>query len=130
PPGKVKEIELIYDRGLQLAVTYDDSQGPKANNNLCIAAIDLGEIHTIVSVTDHGQGMIITGRRQRSIKRLRNKKLKELQKKLAKCEKGSRQWKKYRRAFNYILAKSNAQLTDVLHKTTREFVNWCLENQV
>ncbi|MBU7007848.1 transposase [Peptococcaceae bacterium DYL19] len=51
-------------------------------------------------------------------------------KKLAKCEKGSRQWEKYRRAFNYILGKSNAQLTDILHKTTREFVNWCLENQV
>ena len=130
PPGKVKEIEIIYDRGLQLAVTYDDGQGPKENNNMGIAAIDLGEIHTIVSVTDHGHGVTITGRKLRSIKRLRNKKLKELQKKLAKCEKGSRQWKKYRRAVNYILGKSNAQLTDVLHKTTREFVNWCLENQV
>ncbi len=44
--------------------------------------------------------------------------------------KSSRQWKKYRRALNYILSKSDAQLRDVLHKTTRKFVNWCLENQV
>ena len=130
PPGRIKEIELIYDRGLQLAITYDDGKGPKENDNLSIAAIDLGEIHTIASVCDNGQGVIITGRKIRSLKRLRNKKLKELQKKMAKCQKGSRQWKTYRRALNYILSKSDAQLTDALHKTTREFVNWCLENKV
>lgn len=130
PSGRVKEIELIYDRGLQLAIAYDDGQSPKENNHLGMAAIDLGEIHTIASVTDQGQGVIITGRKLRSLKRLRNKKLKELQKKLAKCQRGSRQWKKYRRALNYILSKSDAQLSDALHKTTREFVNWCLENQV
>ncbi|HWQ71264.1 MAG TPA: transposase [Desulfitobacteriaceae bacterium] len=130
PPGTIKEIELIYDRGLQLAIAYDDGQSPKENKNRGIAAIDLGEIHTIVSVSDNGQGVIITGRKLRSIKQLRNKKYKELQKKLAKCQKSSRQWKKYRRALNYILSKSDAQLRDVLHKTTRKFVNWCLENQV
>lgn len=130
PPGKIKEIELIYDRGLQLAIAYDDGKSPKENDNQCIAAIDLGEIHTIASVCENGQGVIITGRKLRSLKRLRNKKLKELQKKLVKCQKGSRQWKKYRRALNYILGKSDAQLTDALHKTTREFVKWCLENKV
>lgn len=130
PPGTIKELELIYDRGLQLAIAYDDGQSPKENHHSGMAAIDLGEIHTIVSVTDHGQGIIITGRKLRSLKRLRNKKLRELQKKLSNCQKGSRQWKKYRRALNYILSKSDAQLTDALHKTTREFVNWCLENQV
>ncbi|MCB8815339.1 hypothetical protein [Desulfosporosinus shakirovi] len=36
---------------------------------------------------------------------MRNKKLKELQKKMANCQKGSRQWKKYRRALNDILGK-------------------------
>ncbi|MCB8815340.1 hypothetical protein [Desulfosporosinus shakirovi] len=54
PPGKIKEIELIYDRGLQLAIAYDDGKSLKANNNVGIAAIDLGEIHTIVSVCDNG----------------------------------------------------------------------------
>jgi len=130
PPGKIIEIELIYDRGLQLAIAYDDGKSPKENDNMSIAAIDLGEIHTIASVCDNGQGVIITGRKIRSLKRLRNKKLKELQKKMTKCQKGSRQWKKYRRALNYILGKSDAQMTDALHKTTRKFVNWCLENKV
>ncbi len=49
---------------------------------------------------------------------------------MAHCQKGSRQWRKYRRALNYILSKSRAQLTDALHKTTREFVHWCLENTI
>ncbi|MHB8075637.1 RNA-guided endonuclease InsQ/TnpB family protein [Desulfosporosinus fructosivorans] len=130
PSGKIKEIELVYDRGLRLAIAYDDGITPKENDHLGIAAIDLGEIHTIASVCDNGQGVIITGRKIRSLKRLRNKKMKELQKKIAKCQKGSRQWKKYRQALYYVLGKSDAQLTDALHKTTRKFANWCLENKV
>ncbi|WP_068963402.1 RNA-guided endonuclease TnpB family protein [Desulfosporosinus sp. BG] len=130
PSVRIKEIELIFDRGLQLAIAYDDGKFPKENANVCIAAIDLGEIHTIASVCENGQGVIITGRKIRSLKRLRNKKMKELQKKMAKCQKDSRQWKKYRRALNNILGKSDAQLTDALHKTTRKFVNWCLESKV
>ena len=130
PPGTIKEIELIYDRGLQFAIAYDDGQSPKENTNRGMAAIDLGEIHSITAVSDQGQGIIITGRKLRSIKRLRNKKLKELQQKMAQCKKGSRQWQKYRRALRYILGKSEAQLTDALHKTTREFVNWCSDNHI
>ncbi|ACL18587.1 transposase, IS605 OrfB family [Desulfitobacterium hafniense DCB-2] len=130
PPGQIKEIELVYDRGLKLAMAFEDGISPKANPAQGTAAIDLGEIHTLASVTDQGQGLLITGRKLRSIKRLRNKKLKELQRKMAHCQKGSRQWKKYRRAFHYVLSKSEAQLTDALHKTTREFVRWCLDNAV
>lgn len=130
PPGQIKEIELIYDRGLKLAIAFEDGLAPKENTAQGLAAIDLGEIHTIASVTDSGQALIITGRKVRSLKRLRNKKLEELQKKIAQCQKGSRQWRKYRRALSYVLSKSEAQLTDAHHKTTREFVNWCLENNV
>ncbi len=51
PPGTIKEIELIYDRGLKLAIAYDD--GLKANQNLNAntAAVDLGEIHSVAAVT-------------------------------------------------------------------------------
>ena len=130
PPGQMKEIELVYDRGLKLAIAFEDGIAPKENTGQGTAAIDLGEIHTLASVTDQGQGLLITGRKLRSIKRLRNKKLKELQRKMSHCQKGSRQWKKYRRALSTILSKSEAQLTDALHKTTREFVHWCLDNAV
>lgn len=130
PDGDIKEIELIYDRGLKLAISYDNGNTPKENLYTNRTAIDLGEIHTITAIDEKGNVIIITGRKIRSIHRLRNKKLKELQKKMARCKKGSRQWKKYNRAKQYVLSKSANQLQDALHKTTREFVNWCISQQI
>ncbi len=63
-----------------------------------VSSIDPGEIHTIASVTENGDSLVITGRYMRSIHRLRNKKLKELQYVMNRCKKGSKQWKKYNRA--------------------------------
>jgi putative transposase len=130
PEGKVKEIELIYDRKLMLCLVYDDGIEPEVNNHIFTAAIDLGEIHAISSVSENNEGMIITGRKLRSMKRLRNKKLVQLQRKMRKCKKGSRQWKKYNRAKQYILSKTKVQLTDALHKISRKFVNWCVEQRI
>jgi len=130
PQGQVKEIELVFDRTLMLCLSYEDGNQGEENHNKNTAAIDLGEIHSIASVCETNQGIIITGRKLRSIKRLRNKKLAQLQRKMSKCKKGSRQWKKYNRAKQYILSKSKAQLTDAVHKTTRNFVDWCAEQQV
>src|SRR5690606_17145089 len=93
-------------------------------------AVDPGEVHAIAAVTEEGEGLIVTGRKMRSIKRLRNKKIKELYRLMAKCKKGSRQWKRYRRALLYVLSKSESQLRDALHKATRAFAAWCLENGV
>ena len=78
----------------------------------------------------NGESLIITGRKMRSIHRLRNKKLAELQKKLSHCQKGSRNYKKYMKAKRYLLTKSEEQLKDCLHKTTKQFVDWCIENEV
>lgn len=130
PAGEIKEIELTYDRGLMLAISYEDGTLPKKSTGTHMAAIDPGEIHSITAVCENGQGIMITGRKLRSIKRLRNKKLKELQKKMSRCKKSSRRWKKYQRALNYIISKSEAQLRDALHKTTRAFVDWCIDNQI
>ncbi|MED0762372.1 transposase, partial [Aneurinibacillus thermoaerophilus] len=60
-------------------------------------AIDPGEIHTLAAVATTGDSLIVTGRKIRSIHRLRNKKLAELQRKMSKCQKYSRQWKRYNR---------------------------------
>jgi putative transposase len=130
PQGKVKEIELIYDRKLMLCLTYDDGMEPEINNDIGTASIDLGEIHAISSVSENNEGIVITGRKLRSIKRLRNKKLAELQKKMRRCKKGSRQWKKYVRAKRYILSKSQAQQKDTLHKISKKYVDWCKEQKM
>lgn len=79
-------------------------------------SIDLGEIHTIAAYTKSENALIITGRKMRSVNRLRNKKLAELQRLMSKCKKGSKQYKKYNKAKRYILSKSEAQIKDILHK--------------
>ncbi|MCG7337660.1 transposase, partial [Sporosarcina sp. ACRSM] len=130
PKGKIKEIELIFDRQLMLSMAYEDGQKVKENTFANRSAIDVGEIHTIAAVVENGENIIITGRKIRSIHRLRNKKLAELQRKMSKCIKGSKQWKRYNRAKRYVLSKSDKQLQDALHKTTKQFVDWCIENEV
>jgi len=124
PPGKVKEIELVWDRKLMLAISCDDSTHPRENPNQGIAAIDMGEIHGIAAVADTGEALIVTSRKLRSVKRLRNKKFKELYKKRSRCKKGSRKWKKYTRAIARTGSKTDNQQRDILHKISRKFVAW------
>lgn len=130
PTGDIKEIELIYDRKLMLSISYDDGMVPQINPNTGCCAIDPGEIHSIAAYADNEEALIITGRKMRSIHRLRNKKLAELQRLMSKCKKGSRKWKKYNKAKQYVLSKSDAQLKDALHKTTKMFVDWCQANHI
>jgi putative transposase len=110
-----------------LAVTYEDGQKAKAYKPGSSVGIDLGEIHTIGAFCENGQALLITGRKIRSLHRLRNKKLAEIQRRQSKCQKRSRRWKKYERAKQYVLSKSERQLRDALHKTTKQFVDWCLK---
>ncbi|USG64479.1 transposase [Brevibacillus ruminantium] len=130
PKGTIKEIELLFDRKLMLAVTYEAEVESSTVSGEHRCAIDLGEIHTIAAVATTGKSVIITGRKVRSIRRLRNKKLAELQRKMSHCQRYSRQWKKYNRAKQYLLSKSERQLRDALHKTTKQFVEWAAWQQV
>ncbi|WP_420330198.1 RNA-guided endonuclease InsQ/TnpB family protein [Paenibacillus contaminans] len=130
PDAAIKEIELVFDRKLMVSMSYDDGKAAAVNEGREVAGVDLGEIHSIAATTTANQSIVITGRKARSIHRLRNKKLAELQKLMSKCKKGSRQWKKYKKAKIYVLGKSERQLQDVIHKTTKQFVQWCVESDV
>jgi len=130
PKGQIKEIELIWDGKLMLAISYEDGLQPKENNHQGIAAIDMGEIHGIACIADNGRALVITSRKLRSQKRLRNKKYAELQKKLSRCQKGSRRWKKLRRALAKTLQKTERQQRDILHKSSCRFVRWAEANRI
>jgi len=130
PDAEIKEVELVYDRKLMISISYDDGKSPAINEGSEVAGVDLGEIHSITATTTANQSIMITGRKARSIHRLRNKKLAEIQRLMSQCTKGSRQWKKYHKAKRYVLSKSERQLNDVIHKTTRQFVQWCVEQDV
>jgi len=130
PSGTVKEVELVYDGTWHACLSYEDGVQPTPVQGGSAAAVDLGEIHAIAAVCTNEEALVISGRKMRSIHRLRNQKVRELQILMSRCKKGSRKWRAYNRAQKYILARSERQLRDVLHKTTRAFVNWCVEQGV
>jgi len=127
----VSQIELCYDNGLMLCITYDDGkQSPKNIGFTETVGVDLGEIHSIAACATNGNSVIITGRKLRSINRLRNKTLASISKTQTKCTKGSRRWKKLQRKKRYVLSKSAHQVAYKTHEITKNFVDWCLENKV
>ena len=69
PEGKVKEIELVFDRKLMLSLSFEDGKSEREHHSSKKAAIDVGEIHTIAAVAENGENLIITGRKLRSILR-------------------------------------------------------------
>nr|WP_240414252.1 transposase [Paenibacillus periandrae] len=129
PAAEIKEIELVFDRKLMISMSYEDGKVAVENVGKQLVGVDLGEIHSLAATTTENKSIIITGRKLRSVHRLRNKKLAEIQRLMSKCKKGSRQWKRYNRAHKYILSKSERQMNDAIHKTTRQFVQWCTENE-
>ena len=130
PLQEVKMIELIWDGQLKLGLTFESGIQAELKTTGQEAAIDLGEIHGIAAVTESGEAMVSTSRKLRSIKRLRNKKYKELKKKRSRCTKGSRQWRKYTRAMRKLKTKTDNQQRDLLHKQSRQFVDWAEEHDI
>lgn len=127
---KIKQIDLIWDNRLMLAFCYDDGKSLNDSRDGVCAGMDLGEIHSIVASTEEGYATIITGRKLRSINRFKNKKLKEISIKQSRCKKYSRKWKKLQQAKRWILHKAEAQVRDLTHKITKNFVDWAVDHNV
>ncbi len=69
----IKTAEIVWRNGYYLYYTFDDgiiNPTLKGNN---IVGVDLGEIHSIASITNEGIGLVISNREGRSIKQFRNK---------------------------------------------------------
>lgn len=126
----IKTAEIVWKNGYYLYYTFDDGiyeVKPKGNN---IIGVDLGEIHSIASITNNGNGLIISNRESRSIKRFRNKMYAYISKRLSRCKKGSRQSKKLWKLKNKIKNKTNNQLMNLYHQATRKFIDFCVEQKV
>lgn len=93
------------------------------------AGCDLGEIHSLAVATED-KALIISGRAIRAIKQYRAKKLAELSKKMSKCKKGSRKWKRYNMAYQQIKNKSRQQIDYLIHKSTKEVINFLIKENV
>ena len=86
-----------------------------------VVAVDLGEIHPIVSFD--GLEADINGRYLRSIVQYREKFKAKINHLLSRCKRGSRRWKKLKRAKNRTLNDLRNLIRDVQHKITSRFVS-------
>ncbi len=94
-----------------------------------VAGGDLGEIHAVTVATED-KALVVSGRAMRSISQFRAKALADLSKKMSRCKKGSRQWKKYKQAKHRIRQTSKNRLEALEHKTTKEVVLFLEEENV
>lgn len=129
-PQNIVEIELVYRDKLYLAIKYKEKteyQQIKSNNH---AAIDLGEIHSITSIDSRGNAVIITGRKLRSIKYLRNKHQADIYRRMSKCKQGSRRYLKYMNALKNLKYKTDRRVNDAVHKITKLYLDFCIQNNI
>ena len=125
PPNIVR---LVYHREKNLYewhIGYEDGKVPQEQKGKQIAAIDLGEIHPAAMVTTNGDGVVFSCRELRSAHQWRNKSLAVLSEKLSRCERGSRKWRKLRRAKNRTLRHSENKIKDINHKLTSKIAKVC-----
>jgi putative transposase len=129
-PSNIVQIELIYRNGLKLSIKYKEETKYlqiKSNNH---AAIDLGEIHSITSIDSCGNALIITGRKIRSLKRLRNKEQSKIYRRMMRCGLNSIQYRKYKKALANLKEKFDNKIRDCVHKISHLYLNYCLENNI
>jgi len=129
-PQNIVEIELVYRDKLYLAIKYKERaeyQQIQSDNH---AAIDLGEIHSITSIDTCGNAVIITGRKLRSIKQLRNKHQAKIYQRMSKCKQDSKQYLKYMNALRKLTYKTERKINDAVHKITKLYLDFCIQNNI
>ena len=119
-------VELYFQRDCYyFSLVYEVQTPPKRETGKAVA-IDMGEIHPIVS-HDGEQTIIYNGREVRAIKQYLNKFKSHIQSKMDRCKQRSNRWYRLKRIKTKILAKLNAQLKDAEHKITSRFISDCLK---
>jgi len=120
---------IVWKNGYELHLVYEHPSAPKIESEVK-ATVDLGQIHLATVVTSNGKSMVISGREIRAQKRLINKAITKTSKKLQRCDKRSRTWKKTQRAKRKIIDRSKRRIRDLRHKATTNVIDFCKENNV
>ena len=126
------EVSMVYNRTTrqyECHATYQTKPKKSKAKASSVVAVDMGEIHPIVSF-DGLHSEIYNGREHRSKVRYRERFKGSINRKLSRCKRGSRRWKKLKRAKNRTLAALTAQLRDMRHKITSRFVSTCHERKI
>jgi putative transposase len=115
------ELCLTIDTGLVNPPSKDDGQ---------VAGVDLGEVNIAAVATEAGKALVVSGRALRSVKRLRNKRHAALDSLISRCKPGSKRHRRLVKSKARASAKMYRQQRDILHKASRQVVEFCQANEV
>lgn len=115
------ELCLSLDTGVEDPAMKESGQ---------VAGVDLGEVNIAAVATEAGDSLVVSGRGLRSVKRLRNKRHAVLSSLIAHCKPGSKRHRKLTRSKAKASVKLHRQQRDILHKASRQVVEFCRENEV
>ena len=121
---KPRYVEMYYRCGSYYFSLVCKVESPPKENTGITVAVDMGEIHPIVS-HDGNNTLIYNGRLLRSIVQYRNKIKALFAAKMDRCQKRSKRWYKLLKAKRRTLDKLNAQIKDAEHKITSRFISDC-----
>ena len=126
-PEQIGAVSLIWNGGyeLHLVVPAPEDEVSVPADKPVQAAVDLGEIHQAAVTTSTGQGLIVTGRGMRSLKRHANMTLGRLARLQSRCQKGSKRWRRLQYAKERASGKNKRRVRDLRHKGTRLAVDFC-----
>ncbi len=127
-PEQIGAVSLVWNGGyeLHLVVPAPPAASPVASPDQPVqATADLGEIHQVAITTTSGQGLIVTGRGMRTIKRQYNKTLGQLARLQSRCRTGSKRWRRLQYTKERERGKKERRVRDLRHKGTRQAVDFC-----
>ena len=126
-PGACK---LVWNGSAnELHVTVEVS-AEAVRDSKVVATVDLGQIHQCAVTTSTGAALIVSGRGQRSLKRLQSKMHGQIARLQSRCKKGSRRHKKLARARHKHAGRLERQVRDLAHKGTRAVADFCASQDV
>ncbi len=115
----------------ELCLTIDTGErNPPLREYGQVAGLDLGEINIAAVTIESGASLVVTGRALRSVKRLRNKRHASLTALIDRCKPGSKRHRRLLRSKARASARFCRQQRDLLHKASRQVVEFCEVNRV
>ena len=116
-PGRLMEVRVCMGR-LLLVCEVDEQHRPQQT----VIGVDLG-VNTLITATDGGRAVLISGRQAKATVQRRNKNLAAISKRQAHKTKGSRRWRRLQRRKARTLAKDRRRMNDLIHKATRQIAD-------
>ena len=128
----IRKAELTWRADhYELCLTIDTGVvNPPPKESGQMAGVDLGEINIAAVATETGDALVVSGRALRSVKRLRNKRHAALDALISRCKPGSKRHRRLVKSKARASAKMYRQQRDILHKASRQVVEFCQANNV